>query len=233
MKNYTIIILFILLLSATIGCSLDPAGSDPTGWVVEGTITVPNSSYWTFLKLGVFSGGTAGTTPYLDSDDDSNGVSMYRVVYANLNDESDVEVAAMSTTSYTISDTTGTSSSYSFELPPVLPVEDEEYILAAWYDGDADGNLDLKDADPFLKADIVKLGEFNRLPTKETLDGDDNPTTIVIENFEESLDPTTLLPTGNYKYVGYDGGSYTEWIEITTDADSSGFNFNITANTGW
>lgn len=222
-------------MTTVLGCDPDAGsgGGDPTAWVVEGTITVADSSYWTFLKLGVFSGGTAGDYIYLDSDDNSNGVDMYRVTYDNLDDESDIEVPAMSSTSYTISDTTGTSSAYSFELPSALPAEDEEYIFAAWYDNDSDGNLDLKDADPFFNSAIVALGEFNRLPTKDTLDTDDNPTTIVINYFTESIDLVSGNPSGNYKYVGYDGSSYNEQIEITTAADSSGFDFNITANTGW
>ena len=39
-------------------------------------------------------------------------------------------------------------------------------------------------------------------------------------------------PSGNYKYVGYDNAAYNEQVEITS-GDHSGFNFDITANTGW
>ena len=235
MKSFIIGMMVILTMTIFMGCNPDGGGDsgDPTTRVVEGTITVPDSTYWTYLKLGVFSGGTAGDYVYLDSEDWGSGVSGYRVVYGENNDGLDVAIQPLASVIYTINDTSGTSSSYSLELPSTLPVTDEEYVFAAWYDNNSDDTLDLKDMDPILPGEELTAaeGEFNRLPTKDTLNNDDNPTTIVITHFMESQD-LDGNPSGNYKYVGYDHSSYNEQLDLTVSTHS-GFNFDITANTGW
>ena len=235
MKTFIIGMMVILTMTIFIGCDPDGGGdsADPTTRVVEGTITVPDSTYWTYLKLGVFSGGTAGDYVYLDSEDWGNGVSGYRVVYGENNDGLDVAIQPLASVIYTINDTSGTSSSYSLELPSTLPVMDEEYVFAAWYDNNSDDILDLKDMDPVVSPQEVTAaeGEFNRLPTKDILDNDDNPTTIVIKKFYESED-LDGNPSGNYKYWGYDDSSFNAYHDLTISTQS-GFDFDITANTGW
>jgi len=228
--------LCVLVGIATI-LSCGPAGGANTTRVVTGTITVPSSGDWTSVKIGVFSGGTLGTYPKLDASDDLLGdETKYRVVYwdSGVTLGNDVVIPPLAGTSYTISDMSGTSSAYSFELPATVPqyngTDRENYYYAAWYDalGATPGSLDLKNAD-FPNGTIAANGEFNRCATKTATDGSGK--LLAIQCFQQSQD-NNGNPSGNYKYYGYSHvGSYNEYTEIK-DA-SSGFNFAITATSGW
>jgi len=221
-------------VASILSCS-SPSGGANSVRVITGTISVPNSGYWSLVKLGVFSGGTLGAYPKLDASDDNAGdVTKYRVVYY----DSGVALAApepippLGGTSYTISDTAGISSAYSFELPATVPqrtsTDRENYYYAAWYDGGANpGVLDLANGDfPFGTSAVN--GEFNRCATKVAADGSGK--VLAILSFLQSTD-LNGNPTGNYKYYGYSPvGSYNEQVELKDS--SSGFNFAITATSG-
>jgi hypothetical protein len=221
-------------IALILSCS-SPSGGANSVRVVTGTISVPNSGYWSLVKLGVFSGGTLGTYPKLDASDAmASDVTKYRVVYYDnlVALGSDKVIPPLGGTSYTISDTTGISSAYSFELPATVPqyngTDRENYYYAAWYDGGLTlGSLDLKNGDWPNDAFAVN-GEFNRCATKVAANGSGK--VLAIQYFVQSTDLNGNA-TGNYKYYGYSPvGSYNEYTELKDS--SSGFNFAITATSG-
>lgn len=218
-----------------LSCS-SPAGGANTTRVVTGTISVPNSGYWSLVKLGVFSGGTLGTYPKLDTSDYlQNDETLYRVIYYDSGAALGTAepIPPLGGTSYTISNTSGISSAYSFELPVTVPqyngTDRENYYYAAWYDnGLTPGTLDLKNAGYGNQATIIQ-GEFNRCATKIATNGSGK--VLAIQFFMQSTDLNGNA-TGNYKYYGYSHiGSYNEYGELKDS--SSGFDFAITATSGW
>lgn len=148
-----------------------------------------------------------------------------RLRYWNLDDDSALYLVPTSYKTFTAS--TELSRPYSFELPATLPGADIQYWYAAWYD-DADNELLMFDStDPA----VVASAEYNRLAIQDTVDSDNAPITIAIQNFQAETD-LSGNPTGNYKYTGYDGASGN--YMLTLDADSSGgFDFTIAATSGW
>jgi hypothetical protein len=221
-----------------VACNPPSSGGANSTRVVTGTITVPSLGDWTNLKLGVFSGGDLGAYPKLATADYFLGVGSFRVIYSNLDDASNVPIPPVAGASYSIADTSTTSSAYSFELPATIPMYQksgplsEYYYFAAWIDGGATGgSLDLSDASSG-DATHTELGEFNRCATKATTDNNHLPTTITIDRFQQSVDTYTGNPTGNYKYAGYDNNAYNEQLDVTTSSNG-GFNFNMSPNAGW
>ena len=238
MRKGALAILLVASLIA-ISCSMGPGGGGGanSSRVVTGTIVVPFQSYWANLKLGVFSGGDLGTYPRLGTADNSLGVGYYRVIYNDVDNGTNMAIPPIAGASYSISDTSGTSSAYSFELPATIPKYQKSGSLAeysyyaAWIDSTANGNLDLKDASSGDVAHTIQ-GELNRCATKATTDTFTHlPTTITIDRFEQSRD-LNGNPTGNYKYSGYDSNAYNEQLELATDTNS-GFNFTINPSSGW
>lgn len=231
MKNKLLLLLSGMILVLIMGCPPpDDNGSDILN-VFYGTITVPGSGYWDNIVLGIFSGGPGGTYPQLDWDTENSESDIYRLYYSESDDGSDVEIPQVSGATSNIDSSGNTSRTYSFELPTTMPQEDEYYHVVCFYDDDLDGSIDLKDMDPIFDSGVTAQGEFNRFPTKDTVNTDEEPTTITIFYFIESYD-LEGNPTGNYKYYGYDEESYYEMMELdaryNTDID-----FAITANTGW
>lgn len=164
--------------------------------VVSGTITVPDATAWTTLKIGLFSGGTAGNWPGLDTDDgDTNSAADFRVVYEENDDGSDVSIPRVADTKFKISGSGDTSRKYTFELPKTIPGEDITYYYAAWQDANGNGAIDLKDSSVWFDTTIAVQGEFNRCANKATTDNDDAPTVIAITGFLQS----TNLETGNLR----------------------------------
>jgi hypothetical protein len=160
------------------------------------------------------------------------------VIYDDLHLGAAAPITPLAGASYSISDTSGTSSAYSFELPVTVPMvgtsasDSERYYYAAWIDSTVNGILDLKDASAFDSTTTIQ-GEFNRCATKATMNTDAISTTITINFFMQSTD-SSGNPSGNYKYNGHDLNTipYNE-IQDLTDATNGGFNFNITATSGW
>jgi hypothetical protein len=224
MKYKSLFLLFGLVLIFAAGCP-SPDGGGSALKVFYGTITVFDSSYWTKLVLGIFSGGDGA----LDYDTEDFGSTIYRLVYYDQNNDSDVDIPQVSGATSSIDSSGDTSRTYSFELPEKLPGEDEYYHVVCFYDNDEDGNIDLKDSfDPA----IAVQGEFNRFPTKETTNLDDEPTTINVFGFVESMD-LNGNPSGNYKYYGSDEEGYNEQQELSEEFNKD-FDFNITdISGGW
>lgn len=234
-------IMALVAALALTGCPSSGGGGGGGGSnSLAGTITVADAAYWSTLKLGVFSGNTLGDYPNLTYDSDMNDV--YRLVYSDADDGSDVTIAPMATPTG-FSGTTGTSESYVLELPADVPAYDsaasdfEYYFVAVWFDADGDGNLDLKDADPVLDEATTILGELSRLPQFDTVDDisdPDNPraTTITVTRLEQERDATTDEGTGGYKYAGTDDSGYNEQLPLNRGTNS-GFDFDVTTNTGW
>lgn len=238
MKKAALALAIVLGVSLVVmSCALGP-GSANASRVVTGTITVPTQPDWADVVIGVFSGGNAGagTYPALGTHDDLANSGKYRVTYDS-GGSGDVEIVPVAGSTYSISDMTGTSSAYTFELPATVPKilsssSKEAYYYAAWLDTHTvNGHLDLKDANDFTDQVTTALGEFNRCAMKATYDNNNAPTTIVIDRFTQSVD-FSQNPTGNYKYNGYDHSAYNEIVDVTTDSNS-GFNFNISATSGW
>jgi len=225
-----VVLLAVLSLLALFGCELDGGGTATR--VIEGSISFTSAPNWDTVKLGVFSGGSAGTYPSLGSDDNSLGVNSYRLTYTDANDDSVLDVSPVAGSTANISSTGDTSRTYSFELPATLPVEDEYYHFVSWKEtGGAgeDGMLRLADtSDPGI---VMDDAEMNRLPTRDTTNLSDEPTTITIFYFIQSQDLDSN-PTGNYKYVGYDDAAYNEQLELDTE-NNSGFDFAMATVGGW
>ena len=232
-KSTAIVICTALtLISALASCAMPEDEGANANKVVTGSITVPDSTYWANLKLGLFSGGDAGAYPDLDTDyGDINSVQNFRLIFSRDNDGSAVSIPKVAGTTYSISGSGATSRSYSFELPGTVPGEDITYHYVAWLDADGDGAIDLKD-ESWMDPDLAAAGEYNRCAVKATFDTYDNPTTIAIEGFMQSQDPFSGDFSGNYKYDGWDGHSYNEQYDLDED-NNSGFNFTIAANSGW
>lgn len=200
-----VVLLVGLSLLPLFGCVLDGGGTATR--VIEGTITVSVSTYWTDVKPGVFSGGTAGTYPSLGYDDNDPDVDNYRLTYTDLDNETLVYVSPVAGTTANISSTGDTSRTYSFELPATLPVKDEYYHFVAWLDKWPD-DTKLTLADTSDAGVVMDDAEMNRLPTRDTTNLSDDPTTITVFYFIESQDMEGN-PSGNYKYVGYDDAAIT------------------------
>jgi hypothetical protein len=198
--------------------------------MVTGTITVPNNTYWSTVKLGAFSGGTLGAYPALNTSETS-GVGSYRIIYSG-NTGVARPVLPLAGTSYSITGTGDFSRDYSFELPTAVPQltssDDERYFYAAWVDGNGNDTLDLAD-----QISQIAFEEHNRCATKATTNTHGVPTTITINFFMQSTD-SGGNPSGNYKYNGHDLDSipYNEAVDLTTD-NNNGFNFTISAASGW
>jgi hypothetical protein len=218
------------LAALIVSCS-NPAGGGGanSSRVVSGNITVPDSSYWSLVKIGTFSGGTAGANPGLEVEDNGLGIGANRLCYSKLDNGSAKPIDPVAGTSYAISGSGATSRSYTYELPATVPTSSITYYFSAWYDGNLNGKIDLIDQNAFLNPTAVAASsEYNRLSTKQSVD---NPAkTLVINGFGPEQD-TNGGYTGNYKYLGNDGASYNEQLSLETS--SSGFNFSIGANSGW
>ncbi len=226
----SIAIVAILLVSCSNAAG--PGGSNAVS-VVSGTITVPDSSYWAAVKIGVFSGGTAGAYPGLTSSDQSAiGISSSRLTYYDTVSVTPVSIPPVGGTSYSITGSGATSRSYNYELPSTIPGPDIMYYFAAWYDGVAgNGNLDLVPDPTMYPSGVVAGSEHNRLSMKSTTNNSGAATTIAIEGFSAEQDLSGKY-TGNYKYIGHDDSGYNEQLAIDTTTNT-GFNFNISANSGW
>jgi hypothetical protein len=212
----------------------DGGGANATR-IVNGTIAVANASYWSYIKIGTFSGNTNGSYPKLDIENNNTmvgtrGIGDYRIIYKDTFSGADVPVSRVAGTEASISGSSN-ARSYSYELPAALPGADVLYYYCAWYDGNSNGVLDLKDASPTTDETTVVQGEYNRCATKASIDPDDQPTTLVVWGFAQDKDQNGNL-TGNYKYKGYDVNVYNEMQALDT-SNNSGFDFNIAANSGW
>jgi len=221
-------IIFFLLVAAAgvllIGCNLGGGvGGANANLVVYGNMTVPDSSYWDHVKIGIFSGGTAGLYPGLATFDNSGGVGSYRVVYSNSYDSSPVPIPTVGGSSYSINGSGATQRSYSFTLPTTVPPTNVHYYFAAWYDGNSNDILDLVDS-----YSVPEAGEFNRSATKAIVNANTQvPTDITVNFFSLSS-----FDAGKYKYSGWDNAAYNDMNTIDA-TNNSGFNFDITANSGW
>ncbi|MBN2533406.1 MAG: hypothetical protein JXB88_10960 [Spirochaetales bacterium] len=226
MKNIFFLFCSGLILITLAGCPPPSDGGSILN-VFKGTITVPDAAYWTNIKLGAFSGGDGGEYPGLDYNNNSGTVYTYRMCYYQSGDESDVSIPRVDGASSTINSSGELSRDYTFELPETLPGEAEAYFVVCFYDDNLDGNLDLKDSsDP----GIITLGEYSRFPTKDTFDEEENPTTITIFYFSESVGFGG--GSGNYKYTGYDDSAYNEYNELTSEYNTE-IDFTITDYTAW
>jgi hypothetical protein len=188
---------------------------------------VPDNTYWTWVKIGVFSGGATGLYTSLDTSDGGAGVGDYRIYYdSGAGSGLPAPVNPVGGTSYTITGSGATLRDYTFELPATLPMSDEYYYFAAWYDGDDNDILDLVDDWDW---GVIPNGEYNRCATKATTNTDGDPTLITIDRFEAST-----ITEGSYKYTGWDEAAipYNEIEDLETSNDS-GFDFQITGNSGW
>jgi hypothetical protein len=226
-----------VLLCVVLVAACNPSGGANSARVVTGTITVANNSYWPLVKIGVFSGpstgGALGSNPITNGYATFSDVYSYRIAYkVSANDGSVYAIPQVSGSTFSISDKSTTSSAFSFELPSTVPqfvttpsTDYECYYWAAWYDGNADSKLDLVDS-----SSSGAGAEFNRCATKATKDLSNVPTTIAIEYFRQSQDLSSN-PTGNYKYVGYNGASYNEQNELP--GYNTGFTFNVSNTAGW
>ncbi len=210
----------LAVLAVLAGCNL--TGGANASRVVSGQVMVPSGGYWTYIKLGAFSGGSAGTYTGLDTWDNGLGVGDYRVYYSSANTGVAAPINPVAGTSYAIIGSGTTLRDYTFELPSTLPVTNEYYYYAAWYDNDLDDILDLVDSNA---SGTIPNGEYNRCATKATTNGSGNPTVVTIDDFRTSM-------SGSYKYVGHDNAAYSEQIDLDTSTDS-GFDFPIANNSGW
>lgn len=241
-QTYALIIVSLSVALLGSGCSTSSSGEDDganSTPVVSGTITVSQESDWETLKLGLFSGGEAGA--YTALDDLFNGfdglATEVRLAYNDNSAGSGTPVSVSpSATLDTVTGTGATTRNYSFTLSAPAPAEDQEYFFAAWLDADDDGTLDLVNAS-FSEYTTHATGEFNRLSWKNTLDSDDQPTTIMVHGFLRGFSEeqaTFLQPIdGTWKYAGYDGDGYNEQNNLNSAANTSGFNFTMVPNNGW
>lgn len=226
------LVIFLATLTV-ISCASPTGGGNPSGGggananrVLSGTIQVADAAYWPIVKIGLFSGGSAGTYPSLNTDDNWGTVNDLRLVYKGNWDASAVEVSTL-VPALMFTSQGATSRAYSLELP-MVPGANIYYYLAAWYDGDGDGKLDAVDSGD---AELIDDGEFNRVPTKATLNIHDQATTIAIQYLLQSKNLSMEL-NGKYKYQGYDDDAYNEQLELDASTNK-GFNFAITADSGW
>lgn len=204
---------------------------------VTGTITVSDESYWNDVKLAVFSGGDLGDYDMIDRDNNffTGDGETYRLIYDDVRDGSTVAIDPTGT-AVTFTGTSGTSTPYTYVLPATIPdstdTAAEYYFFVAWLDTDEDGKLDMIDSADESAIAASTDAEMNRFSTKETTNTDGQPTTILVTHFQQSLDLETSQPSGRYKYVGFDNQAYNEQSELEATT-SSGFNFEITADTGF
>ncbi len=212
------------MLAMLAGCNL--TGGANASRVVSGSVMVPDNTYWTWIKLGIFSGYTAGTYPDLDISAGGGGTGDYRVYYSLLNNGTAKAVQPVGGTSYIITGSGDTLRDYTFELPSTVPAASDYYYYAAWYDGDNDDFLDLVDSSSFA---VIPNGEYNRCATKATTNTAGDPTVITISHFMASG-----WTSGSYKYIGWDEAAvpYNEQKDLDTSTDS-GFDFQISNNSGW
>jgi len=211
----------LAVLAVLAGCNL--TGGANASRVVSGDVMVPDNTYWPWIKLGIFSGGSAGTYPDLGTMDNGAGVSNYRLYYSLLDTGVAAPINPVAGTVYAITGTADMLRAYTFELPSTLPADSEYYYYAAWYDNDDDDILDL--VDDFDPA-VIPNGEYNRCATKAETNADGDPTVITIHDFRTSM-------SGSYKYTGHDNAGYSNaGTDLDTSTDS-GFDFPIDNNSGW
>jgi hypothetical protein len=208
------------------------SGGANADMVVSGSITVADTSYWDKIKLGVFSGGEEGTYGYcLEAWDKNYGIEFYRLVYSCAAWECPVAINPRDNISYSIIGDGETERHYSFEVPE-KPIVNEKLYFAAWYDSNNNGVLDLCDANLIEE---IGAGEFNRCAVKKIINDNGIAQTIAIGGFADELvgykNGHSLENT--YKYYGcFYAANESEGVELGAD-DNPGFNFVISANSGW
>ncbi len=195
---------------------------DPKVKTFSGTITVPDAAYWDHIKMGIFSGGLAGTFPAINHDDNGMTVHESRLIYTQNDDGSLRQLSQVAGSSYNIASSGGLTRTYSFTLPSAYPGYNESYYVTCFYDANDDDLLDVIDSSA---AGQQALGEFNRFTTKPStnlaMPGD-----IGVFFFCRAYN-MDLSPEDEYMY-----GNEFEKIGLFAST-SMDFNYNITANSGW
>ena len=142
-KKLLLSIIGIALLIGVLfsGCELFGFGSiwtvSPTFPFIEGEITVAEASYWTYVKVGVFT-----DTAALESRAGWVSSSTYRLVYEDLADGTTAAaVTPDNLGSEMVAGDSALKKFYYLELPPTPT---NSYAVA-WYDTDSDGKLDFID----------------------------------------------------------------------------------------
>lgn len=222
----------LIIVTGALALAACPVETPPSEWnrEITGSVTVAEASYWNMLKMSVFSGEALGDYPQLETN--TEGLDPpYRLVYEDKDNDSLLEISPTGTV-LDFSGLTGTTTTYTYTVPATIPdatsSSAEYYYFVAWIDGDADDRLDMVDSS---NATQVALTELNRFSRKDTTNTSDDPTTITVFHFQQTLDLNSQ-PTGTYKYVGFDEAAYNEQIELD-NSNANGFNFTIEADTGW
>jgi len=222
----TIIILVLAADKSTSKTYTITVAKSSTEYTVSGTVTVPEGSYFAFVKVGLFLKST-------DTGDVSSKIQQMRrltndpfnlvgnLYYYN-NAGADVSIEADLT-----ADLTGaslTTKNYTITLPTDLPGNTGRYFIAAWYDDNTDDSWDVKDANNF---NGVAGSEYIRLPVKESLvQSGGTYTNACIGGF---------YATGSTVYFDYssDGGNAmsSAFGTFYNTEELTGVNFTFTTNT--
>jgi hypothetical protein len=214
------ILCLIVITIGFLGCALggedNPFAQAPVFPYIKGKITVADSAYWDYIQIGVFfqSGNSADDSYHLGYAYDTNNV--FRMNYANAMDGSTVLYTPM-VTNWEIASKTGTECDYYIDLPATRPAASNNLQVVAWYDTNLDNKIELKDS---FTTSVIQQGEFNRYPT------------TTLSSAEKQV---TTFYDGGSNYAGYkfnaQPGNFLA-NQLSSD-NSSNFNFNISANTGW
>jgi hypothetical protein len=226
MKNNLIVLFAILAALPMAACELEVVADHTTGaFSLSGTVNVAAESDWDNLKIGFFP--AFGETEGLEYETDTRvgGGSYAYLYYEDLEDLSTVQVTPAALADMTGS--TGSSDTYSLELPsnPAVSEDDYHYYhLAVWYDQDNDNTLDLIDTDWFDIDSVADVGEYNVLTLKDF--GGTNPA-FVYDFFYGDNEYYT-----GYKYSAFDGGEdYYAEIQLGGSTGNSygtdGFDFEV------
>lgn len=235
----------VFLSACAQGNSPDTTSNLPLGSIPEtpknatrtitGTITVPDSSYWVNLKMGVFSDGADWMS--FSSENLNAGEMRYsRFCYDSDSPSLDVSFTPVTGATYVITGTGTTERAFSFTLPSEVAAASVSYYLVAWQDSNANGTLDIKNASAFMNPATVAQGEFNRLGWKMHLNVKDTANVEMVSS-RFSADKFYNKPDIWMLYLFEDIDYYNVYEYLTTD-NASGFSFSMIPQTkdtvtGW
>jgi hypothetical protein len=223
MNKFFTAFLAIMAVLSMVACELEAVVDHTTGASsLSGTVNVAAESDWDNLKIGFFP--AFGETEELEYETDTRvgGGSYAYLYYEDLEDLSTVQITPAALVDMTGS--TGSSDTYSLELPsnPAVSGDDYHYYhLAVWNDQDNDNTLDLIDTDWFDIDSVADVGEYNVLTLKDF--GGTNPA-YVHDFYYGDSDTFT-----GYKYSAYDGETnYLGQLGGSNDSyGTDGFDFEV------
>ncbi|OHD53351.1 MAG: hypothetical protein A2Y33_12575 [Spirochaetes bacterium GWF1_51_8] len=210
-------LLFVVLISGTFAVSCAPADVPAGPLTLSGTITVPNVSYWTNIKIGMIAAPTNDDgSAASDLSTTSSGISSNRVyLWHNLDNTTN----NFKPTYFGAISGTGTTKDYAITIDTWD--NSKAFYFVVWFDKNLDSNMNLIDAT--TSDNDITNSEVNTLCWRQV-----SSDMAVISTVFASKSGSKQM----YKFNGYAPGSSVNYLyqEIKDDM-KTGWNFYILTNT--